>query len=449
MSGVRFSVKKLLCYATALAAAAAAAIVSMVAHYQATIYLMPTPTVIGEGKINPFALNPNLSAGTQIPVLYATNRLPAGPREDRLYTIFPGDDLHLGLTNMQIGGEDTTWDKLLSLSTSSEHGDRPPVKMREMKEVASFPIAGVSPEPTRAQQALAQLVNRALERSVDKDLTIYVHGANTGLYRASAQAAQYRHFTGRNSVVMVFLWPSAENLLGYGTDTRHALKSAPAFALLLRLLAKHSQAENINILAYSAGAQIASPALDIIGRETPVGKEEQLRLGQIYFAAGDIGLTTFVDHLQNYIHIPLAVTAAMNPRDSVLALVQWRDRSSRIGNPDPTELSEQQDAWARQKASDDRFSVIEVNADTVTGMRSRSHDFWFSHPWVSSDVLVKFLFHRPPGERGLVSTTRQSGYQVWTFPNDYPQRVQASVSEAVESEREVLNRENAARTNAQ
>ena len=96
---------------------------------------------------------------------------------------------------------------------------------------------------------------------------VYVHGANSTIYRAAAQAAQYRHFTGRNCIVLVFLWPSAENLLAYGTDVRHAKRSAPAFKRFITLLAEYTHAENINILAYSAGAQVASPGLGHPGTE--------------------------------------------------------------------------------------------------------------------------------------------------------------------------------------
>lgn len=113
-------------------------------------------------------------------------------------------------------------------------------------------------------EPLAAAVNDILARSVDKDIMVYVHGANSSIYRAMAQAAQYRHFTGRNSMVIAFLWPSAENLLFYGTDVRHTQKSAPAFMHLITLLNEYTTAENINILAYSAGSQIVSPGLAIL-----------------------------------------------------------------------------------------------------------------------------------------------------------------------------------------
>ena len=79
----------------------------------------------------------------------------------------------------------------------------------------------------RAAHAFFDDIDAALARSVDKDLVIYVHGANTTFERAAAQAAQYRHFTGRNSVVLVFGWPSQGTLLRYSRDVANARQSAP------------------------------------------------------------------------------------------------------------------------------------------------------------------------------------------------------------------------------
>lgn len=401
---------------------------------QPTVYLMPTPAVMSTGEINPFDLNPELKKSNEIRLLFATNRIPAGSKDNRTYTILPGDKLSMGIARMQIGGSETTWQQILNLSTSTETGSRPALKLNELQELAQYPLDGSVPSSTSIR-ALADAVNRVLERSVDKNITIYVHGANTNIYRACAQAAQYLHFTGRNSVVLVFLWPSAENLLGYGTDTRHALKSAPAFARLLTLLAEHTDAHSINVLAYSAGAQIVSPAMNILGRQMDKEKRKGLRIGEVYYAAADIGVGTFVRHLQSYIDIPRTTTIAINMSDSVLALSARRNRESRAGSPDSNDLSPADDQWVRRASMEPSLSIIGVSAETVIGLSTRSHDFWYSHPWVSSDVLTQFLFQIPPRERGLVETTREDSLRYWVFPPDYPERIIGIVEGAVAASR--------------
>jgi len=45
------------------------------------------------------------------------------------------------------------------------------------------------------------------------------------------------------------------------------------------------------------------------------------------------------------------------------------------------------------------------------------------HPWVSSDVLVQFIFNADPGPRGLKENRNEVGLRYWTFPPDYPERI--------------------------
>ena len=406
---------------------------------QPTVYLMPTPAVKSSGEINLFDLNSAREKSTEVQVLFATNRMPAGETENRIYTIFPGKKLRMGIVHIRIGKEETGWDNIFKLSTSAETGERPALIMEEVQELAQYPLKDNLIQSVNDQsqnvQSFADRVNRALEDSIDKDITIYVHGANTSVYRASAQAAQYHHFTGQNSVVLAFLWPSAENLLAYGTDTRHALHSAPAFAQLLTMLAEHTNAKNINILAYSAGAQIVSPALDIIGRKTKEENRKDLRLGEVYFAAGDIGVDTFVKHLQSYIDMPLSTTLAINLGDSVLAWAARHNKVSRAGRPSREDLSVEKNQWVQNVTMGSKLTIIKVNPETVRGLMPRSHDFWYSHPWVSSDVLTQFLFHKGPGERGLSEATREEGLRYWTFPPNYPEIIVDIVAQAKETRR--------------
>ena len=403
--------------------------------YQPTLYLMPTPVAISAGELNPFDLNPEQEKSNELQILFATNRIPLGKTENQLYTIFPDNTLHMGIAHMTIGEKETPWENLFNLSTTANKDRRPALRLEKLEELAQYPLKGSEVAEPVNTKGMADMVNQALERSIDKDITIYVHGANTGVYRASAQAAQYHHFTGQNSVVLVFLWPSAENLFAYGTDERHALRSAPAFARLLRLLSEHTNTENINILTYSAGVQIASPALSIIGSNTIKEKRKDVRIGEIYFAAADIGVDTFTKHLKNYIEIPRSTTLAINLNDSVLTLAAWRAKISRAGKPDTGDLSEEKNKWIQNASIKRGLNIIKVSAETVSGMSSRSHDYWFTHPWVSTDVLTQFLFHKTPAQRGLAETVNEEQVRYWNFPADYPERIIEILNQAIATKR--------------
>jgi hypothetical protein len=69
------------------------------------------------------------------------------------------------------------------------------------------------------------------------------------------------------------------------------------------------------------------------------------------------------------------------------------------------------------------FDVIGVDPGMIPGLERRSHSFWYDNPWVSSDVIIKLLFHLPPAARGLEPVRGQRGFPYWRFPADYDRRV--------------------------
>jgi esterase/lipase superfamily enzyme len=399
----------------------------VLAACQPTVFLMPTPTALSTGEIDPFASNPILEKDTRVPVLFATNRVPYGTEDSRAYTIFAADTVRLGLATLRIGDEKLDWERLHAISSSGEVEKRPALFLDNIEEWAAIDFGtgetALSPEAGRFFDA----VNQALAESQDKDLMVYVHGANSSIYRATAQAAQYRHFTGRNSVVLAFAWPSAESLLHYGTDVKHAARTAPLFAEFIRLLAAHTRANNINILAYSAGAQVTSPALVMLGEgaadESPGQLRERLRLGEVYFAAPDVEFKKFAYDLHEYIDIVNNVTMAVNLNDDVLAFAQFHQGVSRAGRPDLRELDEEETQWLIEATQQSAFDIINVDPETVPNLGTGSHSFWYEHPWISSDILIQFLLHARPAERGLVANTTEKGGEFWTFPPDYDTRI--------------------------
>ena len=399
---------------------------------QRKVYLMPTPAIMATGELNPFSINPNLEESNRVDVIYATNRTSMGDDGSRTYTIFPGNELRLGIAHFTIGTKETDWGQIFKLSTSDENRDRPALHLEDLQELAVIPLKDETAKIPKEIESFAASVNDVLARSVDKDIMVYVHGANSSIYRAAAQAAQYRHFTGRNSVVLAFLWPSAENLLDYGTDVRHAKKSAPAFMHLIILLNEYTTAKNINILAYSAGSQIASPGLAILGRAKKGESRRELRLGEVYFAGADIGIDTFLEDLQSYIDIPRSVTLTINLKDTVLAMAEWHHGVSRAGRPKAEDLSPEAAQWGRTASVESGLDIIGVDEKTVIGLSSGAHDFWYAHPWISSDVLVQFLFHADPLKRGLVENYNEHGLRYWTFPPDYPDRIIRIIHDAKE-----------------
>ncbi|MBW1608542.1 MAG: hypothetical protein JRJ74_10660 [Deltaproteobacteria bacterium] len=164
---------------------------------QKTVYLMPTPAIMATGELNPFSINPNLEESNRVDVLFATNRTPMEDDDSRNYTIFPGNKLRMGIAHFTIGSKETDWGQIFNLSTSDENRDRPALHLEDLQELAVIPLDDETAPIPKEMESLAAAVNDVLARSLDKDIMVYVHGANSSIYRAAAQAAQYRHFTGR------------------------------------------------------------------------------------------------------------------------------------------------------------------------------------------------------------------------------------------------------------
>jgi len=274
-------------------------------------------------------------------------------------------------------------------------------------------------------------IDHALSLSQDKDLFVYVHGNNCGVYSTATQAARYTQSTGRNSVVFAFVWPTWDTVLNYGADVGAARRSVPAFTRFIELLARHTRAEHINILSFSGGARIVSSALSSLGASTPVGGRkglrERLRLGEVYYSSADIELREFVSDLAQYADLPLRVTLQLNRYDHVLALLGAFPGTSRAGHANLDELNAAQRALLRDWANDSRLDLVDVASEGWVNILARGHAFWYERPWVSSDVLMQFRYHASPGARGL-EQAYSDGVKRWVFPSDYEQRAAAAVA---------------------
>ena len=389
--------------------------------YHPPMRLMPPPLLFREGGLPLSEIGPALSEGSEITVFYGSSRLPIGPRDARIYTVAPDRRLHLGQATLRIGEEGSTMDQIYEWTTRAEESDRPFVHLQQMNEFASVAVdeageAEVAPEA----QTWYDAINAALEESRTQDILIYVHGANTTVERAAGQAAMLRHFTGRNAVVVVFVWPTAENFLRYSRDIKAAYGAAPRLTEMMALLAANTDVAHFDVFTYSAGATVGTDALALLARGSP---EVADRLGEVFHAAPDADFRGFVDDLAVYAPFADRVTAAVNLGDSALRLAAAMNGGSRAGRPDISELTPEATAFLFGAAQDQGLEILRVRPENMEGMSSTSHTFWYDDPWVSNDALVTLLFNLTGEERGLEAGMSESGAPYWTFPVDYPARM--------------------------
>jgi esterase/lipase superfamily enzyme len=81
---------------------------------------------------------------------------------------------------------------------------------------------------THGQQKFIDAINKELDKAVDKEIMVYVHGTKVDFANATILTAEVGHFAGRDFVGLAFAWPSHQNILYYltGIDVRRALNSS-------------------------------------------------------------------------------------------------------------------------------------------------------------------------------------------------------------------------------
>lgn len=408
----------------------------LLAGCQQKVYLMPMPVAISS-YTEFFDLNEDNKDENLLYTLYATNRRPFDTlNNSKGYTIFPSDTLELGYVVYKVGDEKMTWDEFFQKSTMSTRDRKLLLSKKYIREMARYTKDDDLRWSSPRAQGFFDKVNQLLAGSIDKDLTIYVHGANSNFYRATAQGAQYHHYTGQNSIVLTFSWPSAENLLKYKTDVLHARQTVSAFTRLIEILAYHTKARKINILAYSAGAQVAAPGLAALPAIYPeMSAEElkkQLRIGEVYFAAPDTAFKPFFDRYLKFKDIVERVTININTNDTVLMLASLQNnKTSRLGRPDTRELDDEEQQKVMDLMNTPTLNVLDLSGSEALKL-GRAHNSWYNHPWVSNDLLLLFLFNATPEERGLKAHHYETGAKVYRFPPDYDSRVRQIIDEQKE-----------------
>ena len=399
---------------------------------QPKVYLMPPPVSLMDAD-DFFDFTEENKDGNLLYTLYATNRHPFNRPDGSLgYTIFPSDDLRLGIVVHSVGEDGTTWDQLRRQSTMQEREKKLLLKQVYAREKIEYEEGDDVMAVSSAGEGAFYVINEALDRALDSDLVVYVHGANSNFYRATAQGAQLFHFTGHNSVVLTFSWPSAENLLKYKTDVLHAQKTIPVFARLIEILAAHTTAKNINIVAYSAGAQVVVPGLAYLREQyRDIGNEElkqKFRIGEVYFAAPDMDFNAFCDQFLDFKDIVYRTTINLNENDSVLRLAAFQNGVSRLGRPNVNDITDEEEQILIEALQTPSFNVLNVSASEALQIGG-SHSSWYSHSWVSNDLLMLLLFHASPEERGLELRLHDNGARDYIFPNDYDQRINRIIEE--------------------
>lgn len=396
--------------------------------------LMPTPNLYLDASRSPFASVPESRRKAEVVVTYATDRMPAPPGGKVLgYTHLRSAQLIVGTCRVTFG-RDLTWEQLVEVSTSSSRFIPTELSVSGLLPLAGYPPTpyalnllkdpSYSPEVYQAQKAAARALlykqlHREFEEHDQKDLFVYIHGYNNSFEDAVLLTAQFWHFLGRVGVPVTYTWPAGRGgLVGYTTDAESGEFTIFHLKEFLRDLAGSPDVGKIHILSHSRGTDVLTTALrELKIEETAKGGDPRttLKLGQVIMAAPDIDTQVFGQRFlaEELPSVAEGMTIYLSGHDRALLISKWLHSSvTRLGlvrvNRVPQEAG-------RLFGYFDNLHFI--NADVQTNFIG--HDFFYTNPAVSSDLILLLKEGRPPGaENGR--PLRKITDHLWSIEPSYP-----------------------------
>ncbi|MCA9286080.1 MAG: alpha/beta hydrolase [Phycisphaerales bacterium] len=409
------------------------------------VNLMPTPNVVAQRGVDAFAQVPESRCTPCAPILFATDRNRLD--EDapvQWYGIERSTSLAYGRCAVEFG-TDLDWNSLVKSSAASFRPAPLGLGIKSVEESGRFPITPVAIGlseglPVVSSEAAAEIdlaesrfgAMLADELSCDDSgrVLLYVHGYNNTFRDACVVAGQLWHFLGRRGVVVAYSWPAGiGGLRGYTHDRESGEFTIVHLKQLIRAIAACPQVKQLDILAHSRGADVATTALRELHLETAAQSRSTrttLKLGHLVLAAPDLDVQIVGQRIVGEgLHlVPKSFTVYFSADDNAIGLANWLFLGAvRLGGLAPGTLSRQiLEGFQRYS---DRITFIDVRVPTGFF----GHSYFYESPAVSSDLVLLLGEDREPGaEHGRPLKHDEVGF--WLIDADYPEFETAGVNEA-------------------
>jgi esterase/lipase superfamily enzyme len=404
--------------------------------------LMPTPNLCADAPDDPFAdVPPPFRAGTA-DIVYVTDRVSEGESaQDPKYGFRRSKSLAFGMTQVSIG-KDLPWDELVAASRSAQRLAPLPMSTMETRELGRFPSAPTTmverdgrmvESPESAAKRLAAeadfrtLLAARLALTPTKEVYVFIHGIGSRFDEPMYVMAGLWHFMGRRGVPVVYTWPAGGGtgpLRNYTYDRESSEFTVYHLKQFLRLLASCPDVEKVHVLAHSRGTDTALAALrelhiEILasGRDT----RKVLKIGCFVLAAADMDLEVSTQRVsaEQLMRVPEQMVLYVSPSDARLGMSDWlSEGKGRLGQAEAGDLPR------RQAEMLGHLAGIQFIDCSVAGSGSDSHEYFYGHPAVSSDLILLLRDGRLPGaENGRPLSHGAGG--IWRIDPDYPSPAKA------------------------
>src|SRR4029450_13060478 len=183
---------------------------------------------------------------TDVRVFYATTRAPAPEGDPERYTRRAGDAMRLGVAHVHLGEPGWSFADLVESDRASRADALRPARVTSVEE---FGVQG-----SDADRAFIAAIDQQVQTSRTGEAVIYVPGYRVTFDQVMVLMGSWAHYLGRSSSVVAFSWPTGTSVWHYLVDCPRARAFVPDIARLVALVAEHSQARRINLIAFSCGS---------------------------------------------------------------------------------------------------------------------------------------------------------------------------------------------------
>jgi len=182
---------------------------------------------------------------------------------------------------------------------------------------------------TLAQKQFFESVAAAVQVSSNKEALVFVHGYNVSFEDAARRTGQIAFDLDFVGAPIFYSWPSGGRIADYTRDETNVAWSAPHFESFLQLLADHSGAERVHIIAHSMGNRAVCDSLKAISRNP----NSSIQLNHLILAAPDIDAETFAELAINLRRLAGRITLYESSRDKALIASKKFHGYPRAGEP--------------------------------------------------------------------------------------------------------------------
>ena len=411
--------------------------------------LMQTPNLYARNGVDPFPDVPPALRNNRVEVLYVTDRAydegstPDAPK----YGHKRSRSVVFGVADVEIG-KDVSWEELVKASTSAQRPVKLEMRVNKATELCRFPptpktlveipsAAESATRPATTPSALQEEVHDGLTRaraelsarlkdSAVKDVYFFVHGVKTGFEGSVTTAAELWHFLGRSGVAVAYSWPAGGKglLRGYNYDYNSSEFTVYHLRETLRAIAGCPDVRKIHIIAHSRGTDLTVTALRELhleisgsGRST----REVMKLGTVVLAAPDLDVDVVIQRAATARlgKVPERSVVYISSSDKALGFSRLLFGGMRLGKLQP-------DVFTKEELGALRKSYIAIIDARVTKPGAFGHNYFYSNPAVSSDLILAVRYGKGPGaENGRPLDVEGNGF--WLIRDDYPKLPAPSV----------------------